>query len=69
MNTSNEMNMSDNIIYQLVIDDLQFVATETINRKLTPDEIETIASKIADRIDWYDTISMVISENFEKTEN
>ena len=69
MNTSNEMNMSDNIIYQLVIDDLQFVATETINRKLTPDEIETIASKIADRIDWYDTISMVIRENFEKTEN
>ena len=69
MNTSNEMIMSDKIIYQLVIDDLQFVATETINRKLTPDEIETIATKLVDRIDWYDTISMVIRENFEKTEN
>ncbi|MEI8204944.1 MAG: hypothetical protein WCH34_18125 [Bacteroidota bacterium] len=57
--------MSDKIIYQLVISDLQFVATETINRKLTPNEIETIATKIADRIDWYDTISMVIRENFE----
>lgn len=57
--------MSNNIIYQLVIDDLQFVATETINRKLTPHEIEIIATKIADRIDWYDTISMVIRENFE----
>ncbi len=65
MNTSNEMIMSDKIIYQLVISDLQFVATETINRKLTPNEIETIATKIADRIDWYDTISMVIRENFE----
>ena len=61
--------MSDKIIYQLVISDLQFVATETINRKLTPDEIETIATKLADRIDWYDIISMIIRENFEKKEN
>jgi len=52
--------MSDKIIYQLVIEDLQFVATETINRKLTLDEIETISTKIADRIDWFDTISIVI---------
>ena len=59
------MIMIDKIIYQLVIDDLQLVATETINRNLTLHEIETIASKIADRIDWYDTISMVIRENFE----
>jgi hypothetical protein len=63
------MIMSDKIIYQLVIDDLQFVATETINRKLTPNEIETIATKLADRIDWYDIISMIIRENFEKKEN
>lgn len=57
--------MSKKIIYQLVIDDLQEAAMETINRKLTLDEIETIKEKIADRIDWFDAISGVISENFE----
>lgn len=57
--------MGKKIIYQLVIDDLQVVSMETINRKLTLDEIETISIKIADRIDWFDTISTVIRENFE----
>lgn len=59
------MIMSDKIIYQLLIDDLQIVATEILKRKLTPEEIETIATKLADRIDWYDTISIVIRENLE----
>jgi hypothetical protein len=57
--------MSKKIIYQLVIDDVQEVAMETINRKLTLDEIETIKEKIAERIDWFDAISGVINENFE----
>ena len=65
MNTSNDKIMNDKIIYQLHIDDLQIVATEILQRKLTPEEIEIIATKLADRIDWYDTISMVIRENFE----
>jgi len=57
--------MCDKIIYQLGIADLQVVALKILTRKLTPNEIETIATKIADRIDWYDTISVVIKENFE----
>ena len=69
MNTSNEMIMNDKIIYQLNIDDLQIVATEILQWKLTSEEIEMIAKKLADRIDWYETISMVMRENFEKTEN
>jgi hypothetical protein len=69
MNNSNEMIKSNKIIYQLHIDDLQVVATEILQRELTPEELETIALKLADRIDWYDTISMVIRENFEKSEN
>ena len=56
--------MSKKIIYQLVIADVQEVAMETINRKLTLDEIETIREKIADRIEWFDAISGVNSENF-----
>jgi len=61
--------MSDKIIYQLAIDQLQIVAMEIIQRKLTFEEVELLSAKLADRIDWYDTISMVIRENFEKTEN
>ena len=57
--------MCDKIIYKLVIDDLQLVATEILQRKLTPEELETFATKLADQIDWYDTISIVIRENFE----
>lgn len=57
--------MSDKIIYQLLIDDLQIVATEILQSKLTPEELESIATKLADRIDWYDTISIVIRENLE----
>ena len=57
--------MCDKIIYQLRIDDLQVVAMEIIQRKLTSEELETIATKLANRIDWYDAISMVIGENFE----
>ena len=56
--------MNDKIIYQLLIDDLQVVSMVTINRMLTLDEIETISIKISDRIDWFDTISSVIKENF-----
>ena len=67
MNILNDISnsMSDKIIYQLLIDDLQIVATEIIQRKLTPEELVTIATKIADRIDWYDTISTVIRENYQ----
>ena len=59
--------MSDKIIYQLHINYLQIVATEILQRKLTPEELETIATKLADRINWYNTISVVIRENIEQT--
>ena len=59
--------MSKKIIYQLVINDLQLVAMEILNRKLTPSEIQIISIKIADRIDWHDAISSVISDNFKQS--
>jgi len=63
MNTLNNMTME--IFYKLTIEDVQKVAMETIHRKLTPSEIEKISLKIADQIDWYETISITIRENFE----
>ncbi|MFZ4402070.1 MAG: hypothetical protein ACOYO1_18720 [Bacteroidales bacterium] len=60
--------MSKKIIYQLVINDLQLVAMEILNRKLTPSEIQIISIKISDQIDWYDAISSVISDNIKQSE-
>ena len=44
------------IIYKLVIEDLQNVADEKLNRNLTEKEILSIEEKLGDFIDWYDAI-------------
>jgi len=46
----------DKTIYRLVIDDLQTVADECLERKLTEKEIEMLSEEIGDHIDWYDAI-------------
>jgi len=51
-----------NIIYQLTIEDVQTVALQEINRKLSLEEIESIKELIAEKIHWYDAISDAISE-------
>ncbi len=38
------------IIYQLTTDDVQTVANQEIERKLTPEEIEEIKDSIAEKI-------------------
>ena len=53
---------NDTVIYQLTVEDLQSVAEEKLNRILTDDEIEIIARKIGDYIDWYHAIENVIGE-------
>ncbi len=60
--------MKNKIIYQLTTDDIQRVAVETINRELTVLELFSITDKIAERIPWYDVISEVITETFDKNE-
>lgn len=60
--------MKNKIIYQLTTDDIQRVAVETIDRELTVLELFSITDKIAERIPWYDVISEVIIETFDKNE-
>ncbi len=60
--------MKNKIIYQLTTEDIQRVAVETINRELTVLELFSITDKIAERIPWYDVISEVITETFDKNE-
>ncbi len=50
------------IIYSLIIEDVQTVAQQEIERELTPKEIENIKDSIAEKIPWYDAISDAITE-------
>ncbi len=57
---------SDKIIYKLMVEDIQTVAEDTIERKLTDKEINSIIDDIAMRISWYDAIDEVISEKIKE---
>jgi hypothetical protein len=50
------------IIYQLTVDDIQYVANKEFGRELTPEEIELIRDKIAEKIPWYEAIADSIGE-------
>ena len=60
--------MKNKIFYQLTTEDIQRVAVETIDRELSVLELFSITDKIAERIPWYDVISDVITETFDKNE-
>jgi len=51
-----------NIVYQLTTEDVQTVAIQEIDRKLSIEEIESIKELIAEKIPWYDAISDAITE-------
>ncbi|CAK8712439.1 hypothetical protein GCAAIG_01750 [Candidatus Electronema halotolerans] len=54
--------MDEEVFYYLTVEDIQSVATETIDRELTPVEINMIKDSIAERINWYDAIFHAILE-------
>jgi hypothetical protein len=53
---------NNKIIYSLNITDVQIVALEELNRKLTKEEIELVIDKIGEKINWHDVISDSINE-------
>jgi len=50
------------IIYQLTVEDVQNVALEELDEKLSLDEIKSIEDLIAKRIDWYGANADAINE-------
>lgn len=48
------------IIYSINIEDVQNVAAEELERKLSKKELEIIENKIGDYIDWYGAIDIAI---------
>jgi predicted transcriptional regulator len=55
----------DEIVYQLIIEDVQKVALQEIERKLTKSEIQKIQNSIAENIDWYNAIAHSIEQKLE----
>jgi len=54
---------ADKQIYQLTVEDVQSVAIQEIDRKLTQFEIKQIENSIAVNIDWYAAITESIEQN------
>lgn len=48
------------IIYSINIEDVQNVAAEELERKLTKKELGIIEDKLGDYIDWYGAIDIAI---------
>ncbi len=52
----------DKIIYLLQEKDIQEVALQELERKLSEEEIQKIVPLIEEKIDWYDIIACSINE-------
>lgn len=52
----------DKIIYLLQEKDIQEVALQELERKLSEEEIQQILPLIEEKIDWYDIIASSIDE-------
>ncbi len=55
----------DEIIYSLTVEDIQTVASEELDRELSPKEIGKIKDLIAEKINWYDAIADSINEKIK----
>jgi hypothetical protein len=53
---------NSDIIYSLTVEDIQTVAVEEIERKLTDKEINLIKDSIAEKITWFDAVANTIHE-------
>jgi hypothetical protein len=53
----------DKVVYKLVVEDIQDVASELLERNLTDEEIALVTDKVGDFIPWYDAIENAIERS------
>lgn len=58
----NKIWKKEDIVYQLIVADIQEVADQELERELSSQEIDLIIDRIADKISWYDAIAAAIDE-------
>lgn len=52
----------EKIIYSINIEDIQNVAEQELERKLTAKELKLVEDKVGDYINWYEAILNAINE-------
>ena len=52
--------MNERIVYYMVVEDVQTVANECLDRSLSDDEIAMIEDAIAENVDWFGAIERAI---------
>jgi len=50
------MRNPEDIVYSINVEDLQNVAEQELGRALTDNEIQSVARKVGDFIDWYGVV-------------
>ena len=60
------MNKKSKVIYSINIEDLQTVAEQELERKLTDEEIKNVEKRLGDYIDWYGAIASTFNELIKK---
>ena len=61
-----QANMKERVVYYMVVEDVQTVANECLNRSLSDDEIAMIEDAIAERVDWFGAIEGAILDKIER---
>lgn len=57
------MDQQSAVVYHLVVEDIQTVALDCLDREISQTELEIVKSRIAEYIPWYDAIwECMISE-------
>ncbi|MEA3476251.1 MAG: hypothetical protein U9R23_07420 [Candidatus Cloacimonadota bacterium] len=56
----------DKIIYSINIEDVQTVAKQELNRRLSDEELKMVETRLGDYIDWYEAINTTINEITKK---
>jgi len=60
------MDGKENVVYSLNVEDIQTVAEQELDRRLSPEEVRIVEDKIGDYINWYDAIHLtMINVNIE----
>ena len=60
------MKSKNRVVYQLVVEDMQTVAMDYLERELTEEEQKIVSLKIADYVPWYDAICECMAHELKK---
>jgi len=54
------------IVYSVNVQDVQDVARREYDRDLSDKQVESVAAKLGDYIDWYEAVDMAIAETVRR---